>query len=154
MADLYQTKAIDFHMNTPPPNGIKILAILAIVGGLITLIMGLANLGIGVELLSNLKHPSLTTVETTLSSDHLLLLSGGINFMIGIVNLLFGLGALSLKPWAWYLGIAMQVLGVIIIFVSWFSGRLLIPIAVILLLIYGGVLYYFFQPKIRQAFHH
>jgi len=92
-------------MKSNRPIGIKILAILAIASGAIAALAGLVNLGFGITLLENLRQQNLPPSPT----DHILLTAGGLNVIVGMINLLFGLGFLSLKPWAWLLGVIMQI---------------------------------------------
>lgn len=110
---------------------------------------GLVNLGFGITLLENLRQQNLPPSPT----DHILLTAGGLNVIVGMINLLFGLGFLSLKPWAWLLGVIMQIANIAIIIISLFAGRLPWLLSLLLLIIYGAILSYFFQPRVRQAFN-
>ncbi|NCQ89354.1 MAG: hypothetical protein DWQ58_03160 [Microcystis aeruginosa TA09] len=136
-------------MKSNRPIGIKILAILAIASGAIAALAGLVNLGFGITLLENLRQQNLPPSPT----DHILLTAGGLNVIVGMINLLFGLGFLSLKPWAWLLGVIMQIANIAIIIISLFAGRLPWLLSLLLLIIYGAILSYFFQPRVRQAFN-
>lgn len=136
-------------MKSNRPIGIKILAILAIAGGTIVALAGLVNLRVGITLLENLRQQNLPPSPT----DHILLTAGGLNVIVGMINLLFGLGFLSLKPWAWLLGVIMQIANIAIIIISLFAGRLPWLLSLLLLIIYGAILSYFFQPRVRQAFN-
>jgi len=140
-------------MTSTRPKGLTVLGILAIVGGAIAVVFGLANLGTGIEALESLRPADAIASTAPLNSGHILMITGVINLVVGIINLLFGFGTLKLKTWAWWLGIIMQILGVAALLASFFTGRLHIVPALIILIIYGLVLYYLFQPSIKHAFH-
>ena len=123
------------------PTGITILAILALIGGIFGVIGGIAMLG-------------LSAVAATGGAG----LSAAVVVVIGIVllvsgalNLVFAFGAWSLKPWAWTLGIAVQVLGLVIAIVqgatngNWGNQVVSIVIAII-------ILYYLNTRGVKEAF--
>jgi len=73
--------------------------------------------------------------------------------LIGLLNLIFGFGALALKPWAWLYGILVQIPGILV------SLALLAvddPVAklvgIVGIVIYGLILYYLFTPNVKRVF--
>jgi len=139
-------------MTSTRPNGLTILGLLAIVGGAIAVLLGLINLGTGIEVLDSLKPAGVAPSPASLNSDHSLMITGAVNLVAGIINLLFGFGALKLQVWAWWLGIIMQIFGVAALLASFFTARLHIIPALVILIIYSLVLYYLFQPSVKHSF--
>lgn len=130
------------------PVGVTILAILAIIGGLLSLIVAaLGFLAAGVVASGALAGANVPANSTTV-----LAFSSGSLIVLGILYLAFGIGAFMLKGWAWTAGIIALVLGLISNIASPFiagggwTGSV-IGIVVDLLL-----LYYLFRPNVRQAF--
>ena len=108
------------------PTGITILAVLAVIGGLLGLLGGLALLVFVPPL-------------------------GVIVLVVAILDFAFAYGAWTLKPWGWTLGVALQVVSLLL--AVWYiangssiiSQGLNILIAVI-------ILFYLFQKSIQEAF--
>ncbi|MER3435003.1 MAG: hypothetical protein C4288_16685 [Leptolyngbya sp. ERB_1_1] len=101
------------------PKGVTILAWLAIIGGVVSLLS---------------------------------VFGGNIfGLIIGVLNLIFGFGALALKPWAWIYGILVQIPGILSSLVLLGSSQTL-PIGVVAIVIYGLILYYLFTPSVKRVF--
>jgi hypothetical protein len=69
----------------------------------------------------------------------------------GIASLAFAYGAWTLKPWAWTLGIAIQIISLVLAVLTIIGGG---DIAgqIISIAIAGIILYYLWQPSIKAAF--
>ena len=87
----------------------------------------------------------------------LTILFGNFLGLIGLLNLIFGFGALALKPWAWLYGIVIQIPGILVSLVLLFaesesedSGVKLV--GVVGIVIYGLILYYLFTPNVKRVF--
>src|SRR5437764_10120878 len=112
------------------PTGITILAVLAIIGGLLGLLGGCASLGVG----------TLATGTNT-SGGGLLLVLGVIALANACLSLAFGIGAWLLKPWAWTLGVASQVISLLLAVWNIIQGGS-IASALIGMIIAAIILYY------------
>ncbi len=122
------------------PMGVTILAVLAIIGGIFGLLGALALLGLGAMA---------TGVDAGLGGITLLL---GVAFLVlAILELAFGFGAWTLKPWAWTLGVASQVLSLILIVINIATGSS-ITSQIVGIIIAGVILYYLFTPGVKAAF--
>ena len=122
------------------PMGVTILAVLAIIGGLLALLGALGLL---------LGGAALASVDGGVGGMAMLLGVGAL--VLAVLYLAFGFGAWTLKPWAWTLGVASQVLQLVLIIVNivvfgFQAGQ------IINILIAAVILYYLFTPPIRQAF--
>lgn len=121
------------------PTGITILAVLAIIGGLLGLcwsltLFGVGGLGIGTR------------------TGGLGLAFGGLGLVSAILYLAFGFGAWTLKPWAWVLGIV----GVAVAILSTVAGLIFrangLIGAILSLIVPVIILWYLLRPEIKQAF--
>jgi hypothetical protein len=70
---------------------------------------------------------------------------------LGVLEIVFGVGALLLKPWGWWLGLSVQLANIISVIAGWLaegfnSNRLLIVVFSCI------ILWYLFRPKVRAAF--
>lgn len=127
------------------PSGITILAVLALIGGLLSLFAAVALFGLGA-----LTGAALGNVGG--------FIFGGAAIVLGIITLIsaalslgFGFGAWNLKPWAWVLGVASQGLSVLIAIINIVSGADFFS-QLFGLVIAGAILYYLFTPGVKRAF--
>ncbi len=73
--------------------------------------------------------------------------------VLSVFYIILGIGAFRLSPWAWTLGVALGIIGIIfdvvdgVISRSFFSPIIGIVVGAI-------ILYYLFQPNVRAAFQH
>jgi hypothetical protein len=118
------------------PMGVTILAILAAIGGVFALLVGFGLFALA----STFAVFGVTGLATLVA---LLLIA------TGVLDLAFAYGALTLKPWAWTLGIAAEVLSIISNLLT-ISGNA--SGAVIGIVIAGAIIYYLYQPHVRRAF--
>jgi hypothetical protein len=130
------------------PTGVTVIAVLAIIVGVLGAIVGLLALLAG-GLLTAAGAAS-GTAEGAAAGGLVLILSI-ILLAIAIAEIVFGIGAWGLKPWAWTLGVVLFganiILSVIqaIISNNW-TGQILG------ILISAVVLYYLFTPPVKAAF--
>ena len=116
------------------PTGITILAILAAIGGILGLFGGFIVLLAGTVIF------------------------GGAGALLGIAALAYaGLliaaayGFWTLQPWAWPLGVAVAVFGIVISVLYILGGQSIVSQA-LSIVIDGAILYYLNQPTIRSLF--
>jgi uncharacterized membrane protein (DUF2068 family) len=111
------------------PTGITILAILAFIGGLLGIIGGFGGFALG--------------------GGYVVL--GAISLIFGIVALALGYGFWTLKPWAWPLGIGLEIASLVLDVIYIVRGASVASEA-ISIIVSVIVLYYLTRPNVRQAF--
>ncbi|HYP40683.1 MAG TPA: hypothetical protein VEX13_10025 [Chloroflexia bacterium] len=123
------------------PLGITILAVVAFISGIIGILSWLSRFfgkpfwGSGGAAIVNGAY------------DYWLVL-----FILSALQMVFGYGAWQLKPWAWTLGVARQIIS--IAFSVWFvfMGSSLIA-QLLAILIALCILFYLFTPDVKRAFN-
>ena len=131
------------------PVGVTTLAVIAIIYGIFNLLiallglLGSALLAAGVAAVAN-KYSAGTLIYATISDA-----------ILGILFLASGIGAFSLKRWAWTAGVVALVLEVVrhivTVVIQGFSASAVIG-AVITIVIVLVLLWYLFRPNVRAAF--
>jgi len=124
------------------PMGITILAVLSAIGGVLGILGGVALIGLG----------GLAATSTgTAAYFGLGAVWGLLILASAIASLVFAYGAWTLKPWAWPLGVALQIIGLALSALTVISGGDISSqiISVVISLI---ILYYLFQPSIKSLF--
>ena len=123
------------------PTGVTILAILAIIGGVLGLLAALGLLG-----------ATATVASATGVASGTIVLLGAVSLVLGVADLVFGIGALQLKTWAWTLGIGLEALSIIENIVDAALKLSNIGSAIISIAIGAYIIYYLFRPNVQQAF--
>lgn len=129
------------------PVGVTILAVIAIIYGIFSLLLALLGL-LGTALLASgaghVQYSTGTLIYATISDA-----------VLGILYLAFGIGAFSLKRWAWTTGVVALVLDVIRqivgVVIHGFSASNAVGF-IITIVIAVVVLWYLFRPQVRAAF--
>jgi hypothetical protein len=121
--------------------GVTVLAIVAIIAGILGLLTAFNDLG-GLGLLGGGAVHQMQTVQAGLDAFLLIL---------AVLYIVFGIGALQLRPWAWGLGVALAILSVLdagfkAVTGSASSGDGFNVIVAVLILVY------LFTPRVRQEF--
>jgi hypothetical protein len=134
---------------TTRPQGVTILAVLALIGGVFGLIAGL-GLMMGGALFGGMMGGAQGAAL------------GGMAFIFGvagigiaIAELAFAYGAWTLKPWGWALGIIAAIANLLLIVVTAVIGGDIIAsliASVISIAIWAVVLYYLTTPSVKAAF--
>jgi hypothetical protein len=133
------------HMKRPV--GVTILAILAIIGGAFALLGSLLLFLAGAAIASG----SVTTGSTNLSAGTAFTVAV-VALVLGALDIVWGIGALRLRPWAWTLGIALGVLNVLSSILNIVLGRGLQVSDYVGIIIAILIIVYLFTPRVRQAF--
>jgi hypothetical protein len=124
------------------PTGITILAVLSAIGGVLGILGGVALIGIG----------GLAAASTgTAAYFGLGAIWGVLILASAIASLVFAYGAWTLKPWAWPLGVALQVISLALAALTVISGGD-ISGQILSVVISAIILYYLFQPNIKAVF--
>lgn len=124
------------------PTGITILAVLSAIGGVLGILGGIALIGLGGV-------GAATTGQAALFG--LGALFGIVVLALGIASLAFAYGAWTLQPWAWPLGVAIQVINIAFAVLAVVGGSD-IASQIIGVAISAIILYYLMQPGIKAAF--
>ena len=122
------------------PTGITVMAVLSAIGGVFGLLASLALLGLG------------AAVSATGGLGGLAFLAGIIILAYSVLSLVLAYGFWTLKPWAWPLGIGVQVLGIIQAVLQFMNNSSNVISLVISLAIAGVILWYLYQPHVKAAF--
>jgi hypothetical protein len=117
------------------PTGITILAALAGIGGVFGLLGGFGVLFVGGVVAS----PAVIILGLCALAYAALLIA-------------FAYGAWTLKPWAWALGVAVAIFGIVVAILQVVLGGSSIFSQLISIVIDGAILYYLNQPSIKALF--
>jgi hypothetical protein len=124
------------------PTGITILAVLSAIGGVLGILGGVALIGIG----------GLAAASTGSAAFFGLgAIWGLLVLATAVASLVFAYGAWTLKPWAWPLGVALQIISLALAALTVISGGD-ITSQIIGVVISAIILYYLFQPNIKAVF--
>jgi hypothetical protein len=122
------------------PTGITILAVLAAIGGVLAILGGLALLTVG------------AVVSASYALGGAVAIIGLIVLVIGVLDLVVAYGFWGLKPWAWGLGVGLQVAGIILNIVEYINNSANLSGTIISIIIAAAILYYLYQPSVKAAF--
>ena len=132
-------------MTTDRPTGVTIVAVLQLIGGVVGLLVGLANL----VLREVMELPDL---------EPLMMMFGVLSILEGGVGLIAGYGLWTLKGWGWLLAVVFDIYGILGRVALLFIGPH-IPIIgppepgqIFGLVLSGFVLRYMYRPHVRRAF--
>ncbi|HYL41396.1 MAG TPA: hypothetical protein VET90_08815 [Candidatus Binatus sp.] len=122
------------------PTGVTVLAIVAAIGGVLSLLGSLALLGIG------------AVFAAVYGLGALASLFGLIILALGVVELAIAYGFWTLKPWAWTWGNTLEAVLVVVSLLELVLGYGSISGLVIRIVVAGIVIYYLNMPDIRKVF--
>jgi hypothetical protein len=123
------------------PMGVTILAVLAAIGGVLAILAGLVLVGLS---------SSVAATDMALPLSGAVAILGIVSIVVGIGDLAFAYGAWGLKPWAWMLGIVLEVVGIVVNLLEFRSATA--TSTIISVVIAGAIIYYLYQPHVRRAF--
>jgi hypothetical protein len=131
------------------PVGVTIIAVLAIIGAVLGLFASLSLLGI-----SGLGFLGIQGTSSSVVLGASVLAAFGVAWMISaVLQLVFGVGALQLRPWAWTLGVILYVVSLLGYVVSLFTVGITFS-TVIGIVVVAIILAYLYTHDVRQAFGH
>jgi Predicted membrane protein (DUF2127) len=122
------------------PTGITVLAILAAIGGVFGILGGLALISVG------------TVVATSSGLGGLAAVLGLIALAYGILSLVLAYGFWTLQPWAWTLGVGLEVAGIVINVLQYINNTSALGGTIFSIAINAIVLWYLYQPNVKAAF--
>ena len=133
----------------PKPQWVTIIAIVSAIWGVFGFFSALCVISGGIfggAVLGGLGVPGVGVAMGFVS-----VLFGLLALVSGALYLAFAYGAWYLKPWAWMLGVAAQILAIISALVSWANygsfGSFLLSVVIA-----GAILYFLFTPEVKRVF--
>lgn len=129
------------------PVGITVLGVLAIIGGVIGIVASLPLLGISTMAIAGFSGTAAGLAGGAMMFYGVVLLA------LSIVQLAFGIAAMSLRSWSWVLGVIVSGVGVVLGIAQLFSVGITGSV-VVSLAIYAIVLSYLYSHDVRAAFGH
>jgi len=130
------------------PGKVTLIVILAIVGGILGILGGVGLIGFGV--LANAIGSGTTENKDAFVATFYQF--GCLTFVLGILSIVFSIGAIKLKTWAWTLGLCLYtpsiVLSVILVIINAFR----IGYQPIVILYCAIILFLMLTPDVRLAF--
>jgi uncharacterized membrane protein (DUF2068 family) len=132
------------------PTGVTILAILAAIGGILLLCPSLAAIGLG-GLVGGVVG-SQFGVAAGAATGGLVAILGVVALVLAVLELAFAYGAWGLKPWAWTLGVAAEIISIVLTLIRLVSFRGSLGGEIINLAIAAIILYYLMTPEVKRAF--
>jgi len=145
------------------PIGVTIIAILAIIDGIVLLTGGILAVTI-VPMLSSGLNGGLSNITVTSQQGELVnvqstgmngivatiaMVAGSIAIVLGIVWFVLAWGLLTGKGWAWIITLILAIISVIFSIVGIASGG---APSIISLIINGVILYYMYRPNVKSYF--
>lgn len=132
------------------PTGITILAVLQIIGGVLSLLAGISSLLFGGLMVSGAVDNT-SGAAAAAEVGPLMVAGGGLAIISGLLGLIAGYGLFTLKGWGWTLAMLFAVLNILHNLLRMF-GEAGVPSAIVGIVISGLVLYYLFRPSVKRAF--
>jgi hypothetical protein len=126
---------------------LTILAILAIIGGVVSLLLGLA----GIFATGLLATGAVTGTHATATSTTEVAIATVALIVLGILYLAFGIGTFMSKSWGWTAGVLAVALYIVNNIISVIFGGS-IASGVIGILIALVLIWYLFRPSVRKAY--
>lgn len=125
------------------PVGITIIAILTILVGLAYVFGALTLFGVTAAVVPGMEAAGL--------AEAVGISAGVVLIVMAVLNIIFGIGALMLKSWAWMLGVVLFGITLVANLFMMFTVAFTIP-AIVMALIAAAVLGYLFTDGVRSAF--
>lgn len=135
-------------MTNERPTGVTILAVLQLLGGIVSLLVGVSGLFFGGLIVA--AGSGQPAGEAAVMGP--VLLGASIGALIsGIIGLIAGFGLFTLKGWGWMLAMVFSILNILNNLVSIFQGSNIVG-AIVGIVISGLILYYLNQSNVKRAF--
>ena len=120
------------------PIGITILAVVALLGGLLNILVGTDLLGL--------------SGATSASDGSLAVPVGVLMLLSGALFLVDAYGLWALKAWGWTLAVVLMVLAFVLNLLQYLNDNTLLVPMVVSAVIPAVILWYLFQPSVKAAF--
>jgi hypothetical protein len=126
------------------PDGIIIISILMVIGGIILLFTGITPLIIGPLISINISDYEISQLGLLITIGGLILVA------LGIASLIVSWGLLKGKRWARTITLIISIIAIIFAIISLVSSEDLIHI--IEIIVYGIIIYYMFTKNVKLFF--
>ena len=155
---------LNLTTNKERPDGITVIAILIIIGGIFLITGGISLMGLGAVL-------SMTSENIIQSNDisgdltqlaslgTIPLAIGAVLLILGIAYLVVSYGLLKAKAWAWVITIIVTIIGLIIQIISAIiAGSITSSVLyglvshIVGIFISGVIIYYMFRPNVKAYY--
>ena len=147
------------------PTGVTVLGILFVIAGAFTLLGGITTL-VAIPFVANVNpnvignelqlNGQLTPSEQTIlaqGSGSILTVLGAVLIPLGIASLVVAYGLFKAKSWAWYVAVALSIIGLVVNVISLVTADIgAITGALVGIAINAVVLYYLSRRNVRQYF--
>jgi uncharacterized membrane protein (DUF2068 family) len=135
-------------MSNQRPTGVTILAVLQIIGGLLSLLFGLSGLLFGGAMVAT---DAAEATGAPLDMGPVMMTVGIASVIIGLIGLIAGYGLFTLQGWGWLMAIVFAAANVLRNLVSLVQG-INVPGAIIGIVVSGLIIYYLYRPNVKRAF--
>jgi hypothetical protein len=125
------------------PTGITILAVLSAIGGVLSVFGGFTLAFLGTVV-------GAATGEGGIGA--LGFVFGGLTLILGFVGIALAVGFWTLRPWAWPLGVILELANIGVSVAQVALGYASLFSVAISVVVAGIILYYLNQPHIKRAF--
>ena len=122
------------------PTGITILAVLALLAAAPAVVAGLALVGVA------------TFVDAVPVPDTFMYAVGAGTLIYAGLSLVLAYGLWTVRPWAWMVGIGLQVLGIVTAISQYTTGDRFLGSLITGVLFPVLILFYLYRPNVRAAF--
>ncbi len=126
------------------PLGVTILAVLAGISGILSLMGGITLIALGPMLSSAMMGQGAPGMAGFFGG--LVQVFGAVFLLMGILDLIVAWGYWTGQGWAWVLGVILGIIGVIMGIIQITQG------GIVGLVINAVILYYLFQPHVKEYF--
>lgn len=124
------------------------IGIIAIVSGISGLLIGglVAVAGTALDVFSR---PSSDVLQV--AGGYALIIAGVTVMIVGLLQVIFGVGIWRLSRWAWVAGVIIQSFTLVVAVLGLFTGAAT-PASLVTIIISGAILAYLLTPRVRVAF--
>ena len=124
------------------------IALIAIVSGITGMLIGglVAVTGTALDVFAR---PGQDALEIT--GGYALIIAGLTAMIVGLLQVIFGIGMWRLSAWAWIAGVIIQSFTLIAAVLGLFTGAA-IPASLLTIAISGAILAFLLAPHVRKAF--
>jgi uncharacterized membrane protein YfcA len=124
------------------------IAVIAIISGLVGMLIGglVAVMGTALDVFAR---PGQDMLE--MMGGYALIVTGLTVMIVGLLQVIFGIGMWRLSAWAWIAGVIIQSLTLITAVLGLFTGAA-IPASLMTIAISGAILAFLLTPHVRKGF--
>lgn len=136
-------------MTDARPTGVTVIAVLCLIGGILGILGAVSLLFFGGAMGTG---GAAAGDGQTAGLGAGMFIIGGVGLIASIFNLIVAYGLFTLKGWAWIVAVVLQVLHIVTNGANMLQGVKGIGSVIVGIVIAAVILYYLFQPHVKQAF--